>query len=440
MVHDTGQWYLIARHGDKVMRVRPRLLLGETEAGELSFEASRAQLELDIDDDGGLVLSALGGHELEWAGGTRCHREHLARHRGAEIRLPHNVLILDTHFVEDIPAPPLIEDTTEPQAMPPGVVIAERPPSASEPDEQIVAEEGPANPRIQRTDERPWRFPSMAALVGLAAIGLGLLYFGFREDGVPEPVTAVGTDPAPESATQVPQSATAQAPPSDVTSHENGADLSPPAAPLPPEPLPLSAQDAPPATEQNAPEEAVTLREVSIPEPAAAPARERVAPPIPAERRSAPQVAKTTVADEAMVASKALATAPGGNPVKSRQAKGAATPTQATVLARRRALFAADQALAQGRLTTPPDANAYALYNRVLALDPESQEARSGLKSVREKLINRALAELAGNALDDARKSLQTAAEVGADPLLVANLRDEVDYRQQLINTRKDNE
>ena len=109
------------------------------------------------------------------------------------------------------------------------------------------------------------------------------------------------------------------------------------------------------------------------------------------------------------------------------------------MLARRRALFAADQALAQGRLTTPPDANAYALYNRVLALDPESPEARNGLKSVREKLINRALAELAGNALDDARRSLETAAEVGADPLLVANLRDEVDYRQ-LINTRKDNE
>ena len=102
-VHGTGQWYLIARHGDMVMRVLPRMLIGETASGELSFDQSCAQLELDIDDDGGLVLSAIDGHELEWAGGTRCHRERLARHRGAEIRLAHNVLILDTDFVRGCP-------------------------------------------------------------------------------------------------------------------------------------------------------------------------------------------------------------------------------------------------------------------------------------------------------------------------------------------------
>ena len=100
-VHGAGHWYLVARHGDRVLRVRPRLLLGETAAGELSFDASCAQLELDVDDDGSILLNAVGGHELEWAGGVRCHRERLARNRGAEIRLFHNVLLLDTDFVEE---------------------------------------------------------------------------------------------------------------------------------------------------------------------------------------------------------------------------------------------------------------------------------------------------------------------------------------------------
>jgi hypothetical protein len=45
-------------------------------------------------------------------------------------------------------------------------------------------------------------------------------------------------------------------------------------------------------------------------------------------------------------------------------------------------------------------------------------------------LINRALAQLAGDDLDDARRTLQSAADAGANPLLIADLRDEVDYRQ----------
>jgi hypothetical protein len=79
---------------------------------------------------------------------------------------------------------------------------------------------------------------------------------------------------------------------------------------------------------------------------------------------------------------------------------------------------------------SPPDANAYTLYNRVLALDPESAEAKRGLQSVRAGLINNTLASLAGNALDDARRSLKAAADAGADPMLVANLQGEIEYRQ----------
>jgi hypothetical protein len=55
----------------------------------------------------------------------------------------------------------------------------------------------------------------------------------------------------------------------------------------------------------------------------------------------------------------------------------------------------------------------------------------------RQGVVNRALAELATRRLDDARRSLKTAAEVGADPLLLANLQNEVDYQQRLTAERQ---
>jgi hypothetical protein len=98
------------------------------------------------------------------------------------------------------------------------------------------------------------------------------------------------------------------------------------------------------------------------------------------------------------------------------------------------ALASADIALVEGRLTTPPGSNAYTLYQRALRLDPSSAEAKRGIESVRQGLINRALAQLAGGALEDARRTLQSAADAGADPMLVSNLRSEVDYRQRMLN------
>jgi TonB family protein len=97
-------------------------------------------------------------------------------------------------------------------------------------------------------------------------------------------------------------------------------------------------------------------------------------------------------------------------------------------------LVDANLALTQGRLMAPPEASAYTLYSRVLALDPGSPEAESGLQKVRQGLINRALAQLAGEALDDARRTLEAAEEIGANPQLVADLRGEVDYRQLLVD------
>ena len=449
-VPGKGQWYLIARHGDMVMRVRPRMLLGETASGELSFEASCAQLELDIDDDGGLVLSAVDGHELEWAGGTRCSRERLARHRGAEIRLAHNVLILDTDFVEDVPVPRPVEDPKSPNT----ARVTERPrarPAAPVPEvaspapktqPQATVEERSKVP-VQRTRARRPRTPSpsMAAVMALSAISLGLLYFGFRDDTAPSPDATVGGEPTPQVAS--PQAAAEVA-----TSSEHALDdvLPSTAVPSPPQPQPLPPRDEPPSIEPKGPAQVPTLTvdaheaspAVSEPEPAAVPA-DPVVPRV--ERPSVSVVAQTTVVGEPVSAAKTTnASKVDTGAMRAPPQSVAPTRTQASEVARRRALSAADRALEQGRLTTPPEANAYTLYNRVLALDPESQEARNGLKSVREKLINRALAELAGNALDDARRSLESAAEIGADPSLVANLQNEVAYRQQLINARKDNE
>jgi len=221
-------------------------------------------------------------------------------------------------------------------------------------------------------------------------------------------------------------------------------DVPPSVAPSAPRPIP-SAELAPSAATrlQNADHAPQLGRQQEVAQAPAAKAPERDAAAPAVETAAAPPVERPSTSKSAQVAGgkKAAAPVPKTTSTKpdatvtARRDSGAAQ-TQDLALARRRALSAADQALADGRLTSPPDASAYVLYNRVLALDPASPEARRGLQSVREKLINRAMAELAGNALDDARRSLQVAADVGADPALVTNLRTEVDYRQRLIDAR----
>ncbi len=278
-VHGTGQWYLIARHGDMVMRVRPRMLLGETASGELSFEASCAQLELDIDDDGGLVLSAIDGHELEWAGGARCHRERLARHRGAEIRLAHNVLILDTDFVEDVPAPRSIDHATEPdtervpQKVPDqsDVVIPDVRSHTPKAAVQPIVEQAIKVP-IEGTRARRRRHlpsPSTMALVTLAAVGLGLLYFGLRDDDAPRPDDTVALEP-----TQV---APAQAPVAVAMSSEQPREEMLPSTVIPstPPPLPPPARDASPPAEPLVTQQVAGAREQVATLPAKAASIER---------------------------------------------------------------------------------------------------------------------------------------------------------------------
>jgi TonB family protein len=101
-------------------------------------------------------------------------------------------------------------------------------------------------------------------------------------------------------------------------------------------------------------------------------------------------------------------------------------------LARERDLLAAELALVRDQLIAPRETSAFALFSRVLQRYPDSPEAQLGLQAVREKLINRTFAQLAEGAWIDAAATLEAAEEAGADPQLVIDLRNEVDYRLQL--------
>lgn len=482
---DTDLWYVIGSHGNMVVRVRPGMPLGETATGELSFDPSCAQVELDIADDGGLVLRAVDDHELESPEGTRCRRECLPRNRRAEVRLPHNLLKLNPDFaeraapadtvkiravrpaeritkprIEELPGPvPGNTDSPVVAARPPqrstsrssrggGTAAAGTPPlepkvltpppqpaRAPEPDKRVDAPPSeakgdiprpqraprPAKPKphkqtvAERMPDRPSEptrtrrqrilGPSLAVLIGLAGIGFAFLYSGFREGSAPEPSVTVGPPAATQNvgAAPVPQTAPEQAPSAAAGAAGPGADASP-------EPPPVTAP---------------TIEPVVLP---------------PVERRSISQVARTAGAAESAANPETIPSKPASKPdpavVAELEAVGVAAKAMAEELALRRDLHAAHLALLQGRLTTPPEASAYTLYNRVLAQDPGSPEALTGLQSVRQGLINRALAQLAGSELNDARRSLRAAADAGANPLLVADLRDEVDHRQRLMDAR----
>jgi hypothetical protein len=540
VAHGTSQWYLIALDGDVVLRMRPGMLLGETAGGELSFDPSRAQIQLDVGEDGGLMLSAVDSHELEFGGGACGRSKHLARDRRPEIRLPHNVLRLVTDFVDPAPANETVairplrasavaaapqvratEVTAEPQIHPlPETPLPERPsperPSIEGPLAEVALSEGPlAETSLQRApperpspaeplqrppanaavaappsrfaarftrrvtawsaeaqslDHRRWlRVPGLlrvgvatlrgrwtdglsgvrtawagarfwpirgtASMVALSVGGLALVllagYAAFR-DGGPAPATARIDRATPQTAsTRAPSSAVEPA--TDVAGSvvtvlpdESALPVVDARSPTEPEiegtPVQRPAEPLPP------PPPAVALVSRSVPElqPSVVETREEA---------SVADVEESAVAEAPRVA-QAIPSPPDATvqPEVEVEAPSAPAPTPTVDLAR--VLFSADQALEQGRLIAPAEANAYTLYSRVLELNPESAEGRKGLQSVRQGLINRAMAQLASGALEDARASLQSAVEAGADPMLVGNLRDEVDYRQQRIDAQ----
>jgi hypothetical protein len=449
----TSEWFLIASQGDMVVRIRPGMLLGETVAGEVAFfNPSCAQLELDIAYDGSAVLSAADTYELESAGGKRTRRQSLERHRRAEIHLPHNVLQLDTDFA----TPAEADDTVEIRIVPLQQPIPRRGswPSLSRPAQRPADEvtvdafainAGVDSQRAKRTGVRrqPTFNPAMAALVGLAALGLALLYPVLREGR--QPPAMVERVPATVEAIAAPQTDPVQTTDVTIASEAQDSEVVLTTNPEPPLPLRLLELPASEATESGFAQQRAERPSEPLLEPEAAAAprvQPNVLPPVEhgstvASGEATGEASRQTTGQPPGVLESGMAsTAIETNPDPPFVPELGDIDESAQALARRQDLLAADLALAQGRLTSPPEESAFTLYNRVLAQDPESPEARSGLQSVRQQLLNRTLAHLAGGQLDDARSALQATADAGADPDLVTDLHAEIDYRERLTDPR----
>lgn len=244
---------------------------------------------------------------------------------------------------------------------------------------------------------------------------------GARSFAPPPPIAEGPDAAAPAAALAEAASGTAAPEPADA-GPSPAAEVGSPSEPVAAEPETPVAARPEPELEEPAP---VATRPEPEPEPSA-PAEE----PVPA-----PQVSQNTDTP----AETAATPAAGPDPALLAELEQTGLQVQALAveLARRRDLHAAHLALAQGRLTTPPDGSAYALFSRVLAADPGSPEAAAGLQAVRQALINRALAQLAGGELDDAYRTLQAAAEAGADAGLVADLLAEVEYRAGTLGSER---
>src|SRR5262245_13865255 len=268
----VSQWHLIAhaRHGDMVIRVWPGMPLGESPTGELSFQSSRAQLQLDIAHDGALVLSAADDHELASTVNANRPYQRLELNRPAEIRLPHNVLRLVTDFLYPEPAGETVEvraaqptlanaepraeelpesqQLDEPLGEPVGESFGEsfdehvseyvdepcnEPAESIPPEARAIATERPSRPNRDegtiRAVSSEWDADrreaprlgvldrSLAALsrldyrlIVLVGIGFLLLSAVFRERSPPPEPSAAGSSPAPHTAaTQAPSRVTA---------------------------------------------------------------------------------------------------------------------------------------------------------------------------------------------------------------------------------------
>ena len=75
-------------------------------------------------------------------------------------------------------------------------------------------------------------------------------------------------------------------------------------------------------------------------------------------------------------------------------------------------LAAAEQAIAEDRLTTPPAGSAYALYQEVLALAPGNEAAERGLEKIVERYVQLALRATEVQRYPQARSMLERARQV----------------------------
>lgn len=97
-------------------------------------------------------------------------------------------------------------------------------------------------------------------------------------------------------------------------------------------------------------------------------------------------------------------------------------------------LLAAADALQSDRLMPPAEPNAFTLYNKVLAVEPDSEAAKRGLELVRNGLLDRARTLLAANDMAETLANLDAAERAGADAAAIEELRGRAAYRQRLLD------
>lgn len=466
-----SQWRLIASDGDLDVRVRQDMRLGETAAGTLSLDPADARLSLEISTDGDLIIHAADGYELSTPESSHSRRELVPRHQRAEVRLASHLLRFNTPLVDEtVPAATIdIQSTAAaaPQGAPPPedaaaaaggraaggrdvslkkwfmpeqqprpdeppkAAAASEPEPAREREPQPIAGSQDRQPAADRRTHSSTRLGALAGLAGVAMVAAFLLFGEGQSDG---PSFPPAQETAPDPVERPPRATSDPAGEPAAISDTSAAEPLPAANPQPVL-QPLSVPDAAdpprgaaePQETTGQPERSVAAAAEPEPEVTIEPV---VIPEVP--RRSPPEPAT----DQPVAAAPpppARPSLPKPNPaqVAVLERIGRTATALAEELAQHRNRLAADLALRQGRLVTPPEDNALALYQRVLESNPQSSEALAGLQSVRQALINRTLALLAADALGDARQTLEAAERAGANPMLIENLRGEVEYRER---------
>jgi TonB family protein len=437
---NQSKWYVIASQGNVVVRVLSGMTLGETAAGELSFKPSDAQFELNIDDDGSLLVSAIRGDGSDSSAQSPAHHERLVRGSRAEIALPHHNLQLNTEFLgftrtkdtvriresadpvaagrhtsADIPSP----GTMEPALAPPapqvrnhyGLPQIQRVPRGPTPAPKTLADRADKDQRPEPDARRRGRPVLATAVILLVTVSIvSLLQMRDRS----EQTNALKSvdDAAMEAAMK------ASSPVSSTDTKVNSSAESSVGVSVEQVPEPPAASDSATPIFTPIPIEDAMSWPASEQQPATAQTNESVEP--------------VDLAEEPVKRGTAI----GSQPTEPAAAVARRAPApmreSSAQLARERDLLAAELALVRDQLIAPRETSAFALFSRVLQRYPDSPEAQLGLQAVREKLINRTFAQLAEGAWIDAAATLEAAEEAGADPQLVIDLRNEVDYRLQL--------
>jgi len=461
----TNHWYVTADDGDGVVRVFPGMTLGETETGELSFDGGDALLSLSIGRDE-LLVFVLDGGELDSEDEEFSGRRHLAFDTVGQIKLPNNTF----RFDKDI----LNEAGTDAPLLPRAVWRGVRPenptraPGSIDTSQQPSAAERDGRQSLAVTTRRPnalnvpintpgshkkrQRVILGAASAALVCVVMGLVYMFTPTAVTPEQPAAVAQQGA---GVETSRQTTVQA------ANEKAPTVVRPGR----EQILAGNKSAPVANATEATEATVALEAPEAPEMTAVvvtPPSELIADDISSTPAAAatkplsqaspkPEVAKLDVPRSEAATPKNTRSPPIDlNPVGRREVAGV-NPSQAADQAAAEAgsqreqeqaarlmyerdLLAAQLALAQGRLTQPPEDSAFTLYKQLLASNPESSEARRGFRTLGTALVNRAFAEVAAERWSDARATLAAAAEAGASPNLVADLSGEVAYQQRLAD------